>query len=278
MRRIVAFTFCVLSFSFVTKSFVQEEDFFDAQPLSPNDFFLENTDSASTLPWGNYADLAATFFDNNAPNIFPDPVEAATSSLFSAFSIANSDLDIIQSSSCSDSTRTKTTGKLRARDDDNSICGNGEFVPSEPFKLQPNVFDTPLLLPGSTLSLPSQGKDDDAISVESILVDDSFKKCKEEPYRVNLCCNGRPTNYFSTPQIWERLELCSLCMFFSFLFSFLFALLFALLFLPFLLMLADLLFLCFHLFSSLFLSGFCAKFNPPLPPSFLPPKNQKPKT
>lgn len=206
MFRIVAFTFSVLSFSFLTKSSVQEEDLFGAQSISSNDFFLGNTDSISSLPWANYAEPAASYFDNSTPDIFPDLVEAAASSIWSTFSIADSDLDELQSSCSGSTTTTITTGKLRARDD--SICGNGD-APSEPLKLQPNVFDT-LLLPGS--ASPSQGEEN-AIPVEGVLVDDSFKKCNEEPYRVNLCCNGRPTSFFSGPKIWEKFELCSLCRF-----------------------------------------------------------------
>lgn len=212
MCRVVAFTLCALSFSFLTNSSVQQEDLSSDHSLSSNDFLLGITDSTASLPWGDYANPAISFLDNPAPDIFPSPVGAVDASFLSPFSEAESNLDMLQSS-CSGST---TTGKLRARD--GSFCRNGD-APSEPFKLQPNVFDTPLL-PGSASSWPSQ-ENDDAVSVEGVIVDDSFKKCKEEPYRVNLCCNGPPTGYFSTPKIWDTLELCSLCKIF-FLLSFFF--------------------------------------------------------
>ena len=209
MLRIVAFTFSVLSCSFLTKLSVQEEDLFGAQSVSSNVFFLGNSDSLSSLSWADYAEPAASYFDNSTPDIVPGPVEAPASSFWSTFSVADSDLDELHSSCGGSTTTTTTTGKLRARDD--SICGNGD-APSVPLNLQPNVFDT-LLLPGS--ASPSQGEAN-AIPVEGVLVDDSFKKCKEEPYRVNLCCNGRPTSFFSGPKIWEKFELCSLCRFILF--------------------------------------------------------------
>lgn len=200
MCRNVAFTFCVLSFSCLTK-LSRQEDLFNAQQLSTNDFFLGDAEIISSLPWEDYADPTANYVDKNVSDMVLDLQGAFDSSFLPSFSVGDSSFDMLQSS-CGGS---MTTGKLRARD--NSLCQNGDALSTPIQPPQPNVFDA-LLLPGSVSLL---GTEDDAISVDAVLVDDSNKKCKEAPYSINLCCNWAPTGYFSAPKIWEKIELCSLC-------------------------------------------------------------------
>lgn len=210
----------------------QEEDLFTAQPLSSNDFSLGNADLTTSLPSDekDYADpAAASYVDNN--NIFDitglDPGEVGTAvSSSSSFSVADSNLDMLQSSCGGGGGSTTAAGKLRARDE--TFCQNQD-APSAPPQLQPNIFDTLPSQPNVLDTILSQPnvfntpllpdavsplrwkEEEDAKSVDAVLVDDSKKKCRKAPYIVNLCCNGPPIEWWSVAQIWATVEKCSLC-------------------------------------------------------------------
>lgn len=199
MRQVVASSFCVLFFFFSPKLSVQQEkDLFSAPPLSSNDFYLENADVTSSLPWEDFPNSAASYVDNAAPEIGLDLKGEAASPFLSPFLVADSNLDMLQSS-CDDS--MTTGGKLRARNDQ-PFCRNRE-APPPPLQLQPNLFDNPLL--------PGLSEEEDATPAHVILFDDGPKKCKEDPFIINLCCHGPPSGYFSMPQIWDIIKGCSLC-------------------------------------------------------------------
>lgn len=140
--------------------------------FASNDVLPENADIFPPLPWEDDMEFSIPSTDNPQANIDLKEAPVFPTEVF----VADSNLDTLQSG-CGPKDDW-AAGKLRARD---GLCHNKAPTP---LRLDPNVFDSVLLSPGSG---------PEAFSVTSVLSEES-QKCTP-PYIYNLCCSSAPSGF-----------------------------------------------------------------------------------